>query len=169
MGQGVFLNVWFMDHIPQNHIGNVFKMRIPDSSPTCPKVWWVSSWFQCAFFWGCMCVCVCVCAPTCAYTQSLIWVSLQPHGPPGSSVHGIFQARVLEWVSIFYSRGSSRPRDQTCISSVSCIGRQILFHCTSQEALAVKTFGDPMPKRLIFLPGLQFEHITFFRVSFSPL
>ena len=56
---------------------------------------------------GDVCVYVCVCARTCAYTQSLIWVSLQPHGPPGSSVHGIFQARVLEWVSIFYSRGSS--------------------------------------------------------------
>ena len=32
---------------------------------------------------------------------------------PGSSVHGIFQARILEWVAIYYSRGSSRPRDQT--------------------------------------------------------
>ena len=39
--------------------------------------------------------------------------------PPGSSVHGISQARVLEWVAISFSRGSSQPRDQTCIS---CIG-----------------------------------------------
>ena len=31
--------------------------------------------------------------------------------PPGPLVHGIFQARILEWVAIFYSRGSSRPRD----------------------------------------------------------
>ena len=38
--------------------------------------------------------------------------------PPGSSVHGIFQARVLEWVAISFSRGSSQPRDQT---QVSCI------------------------------------------------
>ena len=30
---------------------------------------------------------------------------------PGSSVHGIFQAIVLEWIAIFFSRGSSRPRD----------------------------------------------------------
>ena len=35
---------------------------------------------------------------------------------PGSSVHGIFQARVLEWVAISYSRGSSRPRYQICVS-----------------------------------------------------
>ena len=34
---------------------------------------------------------------------------------PGSSVHGISQARTLEWVAISFSRGSSRPRDQTCI------------------------------------------------------
>ena len=36
--------------------------------------------------------------------------------PLESSVYGIFQARILEWVAIFYSRGSSRPRDQTHIS-----------------------------------------------------
>ena len=36
--------------------------------------------------------------------------------PPGSSVHGIFQARILEWVAFFYSRGSSWPRDKTHIS-----------------------------------------------------
>ena len=48
--------------------------------------------------------------------------------PLGSSVHEIFQARVLEWVAIPFSRGSSRPRDWTCISCVSCIGRWILYH-----------------------------------------
>ena len=43
--------------------------------------------------------------------------------PPGSSVHGIVQARILEWVTIFFSRGSSQCRDQTLISN---IGRRIL-------------------------------------------
>ena len=37
--------------------------------------------------------------------------------PPGSSVHGILQARIVEWFAISSSRGSSRPRDQTCVSS----------------------------------------------------
>ena len=37
---------------------------------------------------------------------------------PGSSVHGIFQARVLEWVAISFSRGSSRPRDRTWVSRI---------------------------------------------------
>ena len=48
-------------------------------------------------------------------------------GPPGSSVHGTLQARILEWVAISYSRGSSPPRDGTCVSCVSCIGRWILY------------------------------------------
>ena len=43
---------------------------------------------------------------------------------PGSSVHGISQARILEWVAIPFSRGSSRPRDRT---RISCIGRWILY------------------------------------------
>ena len=51
--------------------------------------------------------------------------------PPGSSVQGIFQARILEWMAISSSRGSSWPRDQTQVSCISCIGRQILYHCVT--------------------------------------
>ena len=39
--------------------------------------------------------------------------------PPGSSVHGIFQARILEWVAIPFSRASSQPRDQTWVSCIA--------------------------------------------------
>ena len=46
--------------------------------------------------------------------------------PSGSSIHGILQAKILERVAISSSRGSSRSRGQTCISEVSCIGRQVL-------------------------------------------
>ena len=46
---------------------------------------------------------------------------------PGSSVHGILQARILEWVAMPSSRASSRARDQTHISYVSCIGRRVLY------------------------------------------
>ena len=42
--------------------------------------------------------------------------------PPGSSVHGISQAKIMEWVAISFSKGSSQPRDQTC---VICIGWHI--------------------------------------------
>ena len=44
---------------------------------------------------------------------------------PGFTVHGILQARRLEWIVIPFSRGTSQPRDQTL---VSCIGRWILYH-----------------------------------------
>ena len=47
---------------------------------------------------------------------------------PDSSVHGILQARIPEWVAISFSRGFSWPRDQTHISCISCIGMQIFYY-----------------------------------------
>ena len=55
---------------------------------------------------------------------SHIWFS------PSFSVCGMFQARLLEWVAICSSRGSSQPRDPTHISCISCIGKRILYQCT---------------------------------------
>ena len=49
-----------------------------------------------------------------------------------SSVHGILQARILEWVAMPFSRESSQPRDRT---RVSCIGGWILYHWATREAL----------------------------------
>ena len=46
-----------------------------------------------------------------------------------------FQARMLEWVAISSSRRSSRPRDRTNVSCISCLGRQVLYHCTTWGAL----------------------------------
>ena len=54
---------------------------------------------------------------------------------PGSSVHGISQARILEWFAISSSSRSTQPRDWTFISCVSCIGRQILYHWASSGSL----------------------------------
>ena len=51
--------------------------------------------------------------------------------PPGSFVHGILQARILEWVAISFSRGYSWPRDQTW---VSCIGMWVLYRWATREA-----------------------------------
>ena len=51
--------------------------------------------------------------------------------PPGSSVHGILQAKILEWVTISFSRGSSHSKDRTCIS---CICRLILYCWDTREA-----------------------------------
>ena len=62
--------------------------------------------------------------------------------PPGSSVHGILQARILEQIAVSSSRGSSSPGDWTRISCVSCIGRRVLYHCTTSEAI----ISSPMYK-----------------------
>ena len=56
--------------------------------------------------------------------------------PPGSSVHEVFQARILERVAISFSRESPPPRDWSLISWVFCIGRQIFFTSASPTAAA---------------------------------
>ena len=68
-------------------------------------------------------------------------VTLWTVRPPGFSVHGILQVRILEWVAMPSSRGSSQPRDRTHISCVSCIGRQVLYHYChlGNETLAAST------------------------------
>ena len=71
--------------------------------------------------------CMCTCAQSCPNLCDPVYCS-----PPGPSVHGIFQVRVAEWVSISFSRGSSQPRDRT---QVSCIGMWILNHWATWEAL----------------------------------
>ena len=53
--------------------------------------------------------------------------------PPGSSVHGIIQARILEWVAMTSYRGSSQPRGWASISCISCTGRWIPYHCVTWE------------------------------------
>ena len=53
----------------------------------------------------------------------------------GSSVHGISQARILEWIAISLSRGSSQPRDGTHVPSVSCIAWWVLYRLATGKAL----------------------------------
>ena len=60
----------------------------------------------------------------------------------GSSVHGILQARILEWVAILSSRGSSPPRDWNCVSYISCIPRQILSNSCHQVNNLPANAGD---------------------------
>ena len=53
---------------------------------------------------------------------------------PGSSVHRILQARILEWVAILFSRGSSWPRDQTHVSCISCLSDVFFTIRATREA-----------------------------------
>ena len=55
--------------------------------------------------------------------------------PPGSSVHGILQASIVEWVAISFSRGSSRPRDQTQVSRIA--GRCFILWATREACVQI--------------------------------
>ena len=63
----------------------------------------------------------CVCVHAKLLQSCLTLCDPIDYSPPGSSVHGILQARTLEWLTMPSSRGTSQPRDRTQISCVSCI------------------------------------------------
>ena len=88
--------------------------------------------------------------------------------PPGSSVHGIYQARILEWVVISSFMRSFQPRNQTHISCISHIGKWILYHWPTWEACHINlsccccsvaqsclTLCDPMG---CIMPGFPVLH-----------
>ena len=94
----------------------------------------------------------------CAHTRAqlhLILCDPMDCSPPGSSVHGVFQARVLEWGAIFSSSGSSQPRDQTYNSGVSCFGRRILYHLHHQGSPSFHR--TPVSKRRTSACGVQMQ------------
>ena len=71
------------------------------------------------------------------WSRSVVSNSLRPVdcSPPSSSIHGILQARILEWVAISFSRGSSQPRDRTQVSHI--VGRRFNL-CATREDLKYK-------------------------------
>ena len=78
---------------------------------------------------------------------------------PGSSSHGIFQARVLEWVTISFSRGSSPPRDRTWVSS-SLTRDQTQAHCIgSAESQPLDHQGSPY-SLLLRVPFVRAEMVN---------
>ena len=86
----------------------------------------------------------------------LTFCDLMGCSPSSSSVHGISQARVLEWVAIYSSWGSSQPGDRTHVSGVSCIGRQILSHWATWETW---TFDSTSAKSLACAKCLNFDFV----------
>ena len=102
--------------------------------------WWMRSkhtgqFTQHWMLWRCYCLQGLLGTMSHACMCPSLW-DLMDCSPWGSSVHGIFQARILEWVVISYFRGSSRPKDQILVSCISCFGRQILYHWATREALS---------------------------------
>ena len=75
---------------------------------------------------------------------------------PGSSVHGIFQARILKWVAISFSRRSFRPRDRTRVSHI--VGRRFTVWATIHWEEKGKT-EDEMVRWHHWLNGNKFEQL----------
>ena len=93
--------------------------------------------------------------------SSLILCNPMGCSPPGSSVYGILQARIPEWVVTSSSRGSSWPRCRTLISRGSCIGGQALYHwATRQAAETFQGFLRGIWGQQHWSPGRRWIHIT---------
>ena len=75
-------------------------------------------------------MCVCVCTQSCPTLCDPMDCS-----PPGSSIHGILQARILEWVAISSSRGSSRPKDEILVSMSPALANGFFTTSDTWEAL----------------------------------
>ena len=76
------------------------------------------------------CVCVCVCVWACSLSCVQHFCDPMDDSSPVSSVHGISQAKILEWVAISYSRESSQPRNQT---HISCLAGRFYYHWATKN------------------------------------
>ena len=76
------------------------------------------------------------------------------YSPPGSSVHGIFQARILEWVAISCSRGIFSTQASNPVSGIACISRWVLCH--------------PLPYKIKVFTQLHMNPVHLFSLFFSP-
>ena len=83
------------------------------------------------------------CSRACVHAKSLqshtILCNPMDCRPPGSSVHGVLQARILEWVAIPFSRGSSWPRNRT---QLSCIAGRCFTVWVTREALMLLNYTN---------------------------
>ena len=93
--------------------------------------------------------------------QSCLTLCNSVYSPPASSVHGILQARILEWAAMVSSRGSFRTRDWTRISYVSCIVRFSSVQLFSSVWLFVNPMDCTTPGFLVHqqLPELAQHHV----------
>ena len=98
------------------------------------------------------CCAMCACAQSRRILCFLMHCSL-----PGSSVLGIFfRARILEWVAILSSRGSSPPRDRTCVFCISCMSKWVLYQVSHRGSpwcwLKAKSLPSPFKIFVLILP-----------------
>ena len=112
----------------------------------------MKSWVFYRTTWSSTCVSLC-----CAKSLQSCPILCDPMecSPPGFSVHGIVQARILEWVAMPSSRGSSRPRDGTHIFCVSCTAGGFFTTGATWEALCSFRLESKRCASLCAKSGLQ--------------
>ena len=97
--------------------------------------------------------------------------SLRPHGLyrlPGFSVHGILQTRILEWVAVPFSRGSSQPRDWTQVSRIAgrfftiWATREALIRCNSRGLFWNLKYSKQTSLTIPLLPPLKKKCLSYF-------
>ena len=76
---------------------------------------------------------------------------------PGSSIHGIFQARVLEWIAISFSRGSSQPRDRTQVSYIA--GRCFTIGATREAPKLLQLMNIELNPYYLYKPDLRLQEV----------
>ena len=127
---------------------------------TWPKPWVCGTTFLALGLSGSLRVCVLV-------TQSCLTLCDSRDGsPPDSSVHGILQARILEWVAIPFSRGSSQARDCTF---VSCTAGRFFTIWATRECLSAQTPSDPLIFSFREMPRAWMSEKTQLPTQPSPL
>ena len=82
------------------------------------------------------------------------------HSPAGPSVHGILQARILEWVAMPFSRGSSQPGDRTRVSYVSCIDRQVPYPLALSWEVQFQVYSKAIRSFSIISYSVQFSSVA---------
>ena len=165
-------------HKPMKSHGSLLTTALPTSSFPLPKssparvVWgpchscrpWIAIF--CWLFFFCWFP---VCVPVCVLVAQLCPI-LPPHGLcslPGSSGHGILQGRILEWVAIPFSRGSSQPRDRT---QVSCTAGRFLPSEPPGKPLLILShsiFAGKTTVSLLALGQQRFQTIVFIPQTFT--
>ena len=103
---------------------------------------WVGLWTP---FIHTLCVSAQSCPTLCDYMDCSL---------PGPFVHGIFQARILEWVAISHSRRPSWPRDWTRVSGISCVGRRVFLPLAPPGKPHITLWLLPLPHSLL---GAKFD------------
>ena len=144
------LCIIFLSHCPHFKLCQIWKEWVDSKvssllflihlvwSPLSEAKLWLFSFFQQQFYWDSPIWSVPpmnfgIVTKLCKHHAKLLQSCLSlcdplDCSPTGSTIHGILQARILEWVAISFSRGSSQLRDRTLVSFVSCIGRRVLYH-----------------------------------------